>query len=347
MARSSEQQRFRHFVENREAGVFLDDFVARFLDYPPRIVIRRLIGAGRILVSGEKSVARYRVQAGDVITGAVPKAELIGLHPVDVRKRILFQDEHVLVLDKPAGHLMVPGRDAEEECLRSVLHTLLAATPDLPAECPWVVHRLDRDTSGVCVWAKTAEAHRALSMAFEERRVKKTYLAIVGGDVEGEGGAIDLAIEQHPKDPMRMRVSEQGQEAHSDYRVVERFRGFTLVSVQPRTGRTHQVRVHLAGIRHSLVIDPLYGSSRVLMLSHIKPDYRPKAGEVERPLLDRTPLHALELTFPHPVSGADLTFRADVPDDMDRTIKALRRHRPAPGPDSAAPSSADGVQPEE
>lgn len=328
MRRSPSSVRFEHSVERKDAGSYLDELVVRLVPRAPRLAVRRLLGAGRILVNGASCPARYRVQIDDVVSGNFPGDELSRIHPHDASRQVLHRDPHLLVVNKAAGQLMVPGRDPEEDCLREALRDLLLETePGEPAESPWVVHRLDRDTSGVCVWARTAEAHRALSLAFERREVRKVYLAIVQGEVAGEAGAVDLPLMQHPKDPMRMKISKQGQESRTEYRVVERFRGYTLLAVSPLTGRTHQVRVHLSGIRHPLVVDPLYGSARPACLSDLKADYRAKHGAAERPLLERTPLHAQELTLTHPATGQTVTFHADPPEDMQKLLKALRRHR--------------------
>ena len=231
----------------------------------------------------------------------------------------LYEDDYLVVVDKPADVLTVPDRH----------------DPDLPNLKHWLagrtggeifpVHRLDRPTSGVLVFAKTAGAHRGLSMQFEARRVEKVYLALVDGVPEPEEGEIDAPIGPHPSKVGRMLVTNRnGKPARTDYRVMQALGKFSLVGVQIFSGRTHQIRVHLAYIGHPLLVDPFYGRRSEFLLSELKGRrYNKGKHEVERPLLARVPLHASRLGFEHPETHEWLEFTADIPKDMRAMVKQL------------------------
>src|ERR671925_127603 len=224
---------------------------------------------------------------------------------------ILYEDADLLVINKPAGLLVIPDRwDASKPTVvklaRAYLNAQATAKGMIAAEPPriWVVHRLDRDTSGVLILAKTDRVHAALSQQFEHGEVLKTYLALVSGQGVRADGVIRLPIGPHPQRPGLMAIQRRhGKSALTRYSVLERFRSFTLLDVRPQTGRTHQIRVHLRAIGHPLAIDQLYGDREALLLSALKPSYRPKAGEEERPIMARLTLHAQALELTHPGHG--------------------------------------------
>jgi len=207
-----------------------------------------------------------------------------------------------------------------------------------PVAKPRIAHRLDKDTSGVMVVAKDYEALVSLTKQFEERTVRKEYVAIVRGDVAHEKGLIEYRIAPHRKDPNRWIVSKKGRVAITDFEIVERFDGFTLLTVRPRTGRTHQIRVHMKAIGHPLAVDPVYGERRQILLSDLKSGYKRKPGNPERPVIARLTLHARRLTIIHPGTGKETTFEAPLTDDLEFLLKALRKYRPArtdPPPEEA------------
>lgn len=261
---------------------------------------------------------------------------------------ILYEDNDLLVIDKPAGLLVIPDRwDASKPTVvklaRAYLNTQAAAAGTIVAEPPriWVVHRLDRDTSGVLILAKTDRVHAALSQQFERRTVLKTYLALVSGQGIRAEGVIRLPIGPHPQRPGMMAIQRgRGKSAITRYAAVERFRGYTLLDVRPQTGRSHQIRVHVQAIGHPLAIDPLYGSSEPLLLSALKPSYRPKAGAVEHPLMVRLTLHAQALELIHPTRGDMCTWVAPLPKDFAAVLRNLRRYRQLPGEPPAPPRAA-------
>jgi 23S rRNA pseudouridine955/2504/2580 synthase/23S rRNA pseudouridine1911/1915/1917 synthase len=266
--------------------------------------------------------------------------------------QILHEDNDLLVVDKPAGLLVIPDRwDASKPTVvklaRSHLQACAAATGQLAAEAPrlWVVHRLDRDTSGVLILAKSERAHTALSRQFEHGQVRKTYLALVSGQEIRAEGSIRLPIGPHPQRPGMMAIRRrQGKAAVTRYAVLERFQGYTLLEVRPHTGRSHQIRVHLQAIGYPLAIDPFYGSSDALLLSAIKPSYRPKAGGAEHPLMGRLTLHAQALELTHPTHGGKCAWVAPLPKDFAALLRNLRRYRRLPGEPPAPPPASRGKE---
>jgi 23S rRNA pseudouridine1911/1915/1917 synthase len=189
----------------------------------------------------------------------------------------------------------------------------------------FVVHRIDRETSGVVLFAKTAETHAQLNTAFEQRNVKKKYHAIVVGTSHTNSGCIDLPIIENEQGVRKMKVdTKKGKEARTDYTVIEQFDGYALIEARPYTGRTHQIRLHLSAIGLPILADPLYGDGRGFFLSTIKRNYQRK--EEEQPLLRRTALHAVSLSFNHPVTSGNILIDAPIPKDMEAVLKALRKY---------------------
>jgi len=235
------------------------------------------------------------------------------------RVRILYRDQHLLAVDKPAGILTVPGRGDDSEPL---IAQVRAEEPGALA-----VHRLDRDTSGVVLFALTRASHRALNAAFEGRRAEKTYLALVLGDLEKKR-RIDLPLAEVRRGGMRVASadSSRAQPARTEVEPRDRFGSYTLCTCRPRTGRTHQIRVHLAAIGHPLAVDPRYGDDRPLHIG----DLWSGAPDPDNVVLDRTPLHALSLRLPHPAKRGWLEVEAPLADDMARCLdllSAARRER--------------------
>jgi RluA family pseudouridine synthase len=233
---------------------------------------------------------------------------------------IVAEDEYWMVLNKPPRLLVLPDRyQSALVNLQSVLTAELAKI--------FVVHRIDRDTSGLVVFAKTAEVHAGLNRQFEERTVEKTYLALVRGVPSASGGIIELPLGEDAGRPGRMKIDpKRGKPSATRWEVVERFDGFSLLEAHPLTGRTHQIRVHLASVGSPLLCDPLYGDGKPLLLSSIKARYR-NEGE-EKPMLNRTALHAQRLVLRHPVSGEQLKLEAPLPKDLRSALQALRKYAP-------------------
>jgi len=190
----------------------------------------------------------------------------------------------------------------------------------------FVVHRLDQDTSGVVLFAKTASAHKHLSQQMEHREVEKIYFAIIAGEIK-EDGVVDLAIDTDRSKKGKVAIHSKGKESATEYQVVKQFKGYTFLKVIPRTGRTHQIRIHLQAIGHPLIIDPLYGNSEPIFLSNLKRNYRFKPDQEERPLIDRLTLHAAEIYFAHPVTGEKMRVSTEIPKDMRMLLNALVKYR--------------------
>ncbi len=265
---------------------------------------------------------------------------------------ILYEDEALLVINKPAGLLVIPDRwdPGKSTVVRlAQMHRQAQgrATGDQSVDDTrvWPVHRLDRETSGVLVVAKSAHAHAAVSQQFAHAKVHKSYLGLVGGRVPDSEGRIDLPIGMHPSKPGLMTIRRHhGKAAVTCYRVVERFRGFTLLNLQPETGRTHQLRVHLRAIGFPLAIDPPYGGSSAIFLSALKPSYKPKAFHEEPPLMARLTLHAEALRLVHPSHGRTMAWVAPLPKDFAAVLRNLRRFQQLPAEPFPPPPDAGGKQ---
>jgi RluA family pseudouridine synthase len=239
--------------------------------------------------------------------------------PRPKKVEILYEDEHLLVINKPAGVDSTRGQFSTD----SVLDRLSEIRPEIGDELR-LVHRIDRETSGVMILAKTILAQRSLTNQWMEGNVRKTYLALVRGVVEPPTGTIDLPLHNtgKKKEPV---IAGQGKAAITEYQRVEQYRQFALLEVNPRTGRMHQVRVHLASIGLPIVADQIYGSGEPLLLSRFKRSYRPSKHKSQRALIDRLALHANQITVVHPATNQEMTFNADLPKDFKRTVHQLEK----------------------
>lgn len=243
---------------------------------------------------------------------------------------ILYEDDHLLALDKPSRLLTSPDRyDPTRPNLMKLLHR------DIERGAAWArlrqlsylmnAHRLDFETSGVLLLAKNKPALVALANLFGSEKPNKIYLALVHGAPAQPEFDVQAKLGPHPTDLGRMRVDEKrGKRSRTTFRAIEFFRGYTLLEARPLTGRTHQIRVHSSHARLPIVGDSTYGG-RTLLLSRLKPSYRLKQNQIERPLLDRTALHATQLSLPHPVTQQTVTIEAPIPKDLQVALKYLRK----------------------
>lgn len=233
---------------------------------------------------------------------------------------IIFEDNDLIILNKPAHYLTIPDRFvAERPSLTAFLKNRIDEV--------FVVHRLDKETSGVILFAKNAEAHRNLSMQFEARTVDKIYLALVEGSVHNDEGEINQPIANNMRDKGRMIIAKRGKPSLTLFKVIERFKNYTLVEANIKTGRTHQVRVHFEVIGYPLAVDALYGRKDAFLLSEIKMKKyrRGKDAFEEKPLMSRTTLHAAKITFKHPTTDESMTFEAVLPKDFKAVLNQLRK----------------------
>lgn len=232
---------------------------------------------------------------------------------------ILYRDQDLIVLNKPPGVLSIPDRFVPDK--PNLLHQLRKELGEV-----WVVHRLDRETSGVICFALNAKAHRHLSLQFEERRVEKYYWAVVDGLLPDKQGVIDRPIGAHPGISGKMIISAQGKPALTHYRVLAAYQFFSLVEADIRTGRTHQIRVHFESLGHPLVVDELYGKREALNLSEIKRrNFRLGKNEEERPLFRRLSLHARRLVVESPGSGDRVEVEAPLPKDFRAMLRQMEK----------------------
>jgi 23S rRNA pseudouridine1911/1915/1917 synthase len=306
-------------VPPEAAGLRLDRFVAGSGRGWSRSQVARWIEAGRVTRNGRPAKAAQLLSPGDEVEVAPPAPVPSELRPEAIPLDVLFEDRHMIVVNKPPGLVIHPAAGNPDGTL---VNALLAHCRDLSGiggvERPGIVHRLDKDTSGVLVAAKSDAAHRALSLAFRWRTTDKRYLAVVYGAPKEDEGVVDAPIARHPSERKRMAVVRGGRPARTLWWVRERLTGTALVECRPVTGRTHQIRVHLAHVGHALVGDPVYAGRQ----------WRAIDDPVASPLcrdFPRQALHAWRLTITHPASGEAMTFEAPLPEDMKALVEALRR----------------------
>jgi len=307
----------------------IDLYIHKRLPEYSRTLVQRLIKEGLVAVNGKPTKASYGINLGDSIVVEVPK--LIEPHVVasDIPLQIVFEDDHLIAINKPPHFVVHPAAGHWDDTLvNALLHHcgVLPETDDVYK--PGIVHRLDKDTSGVIIAAKTLRAHGELTKMFQERTIAKEYHAIVEGEIAFEEDVIDKEIDRHRKDFEKMAVVKKGQgkSALSVYQVIERFRGFTYARVLPKTGRTHQIRVHMASIGHPCVADSTYGKRDALFLRDLGIESDPRIADPKEPVLFRQALHAYGIRFPHPITGEEVRFSAPLAADMQLLLDLLRDH---------------------
>ena len=282
----------------------LDVFLATQTIGLSRSRVRTLLEEGHVLLNGKTPKPSQKVRPGDRIVVSVPPPRAAHMVPQPLPLDVIYQDEYLIVVDKPAGLTVHPAPGHPSHTLANAL---LALCPDLAGIGgvlrPGIVHRLDKDTSGLMVVAKNERAHSSLSAQLKDRTVHKGYLALVCGKLASEGGVIEGSIGRDPRHRKRMAVVEGARSASTRYEVSRRLDGYTFVEVFPKTGRTHQIRVHCAHIGHPLYGDPVYGK--------------------KSSLLDRQFLHAHTLGFEHPGTNSRVEFTSPLPEDLSNVLQAL------------------------
>ncbi len=292
-------------VSNEDQGTRLDKYVAEKIDHLSRSKVLRLIQNSFVLIDDKKVNPSYKVNTGEVVEINLPDQTSANLTPWQLELDIVFEDESILIVNKPAGIAVHPAPGHRD---KPIANALLNHDPGISKvglnSRPGIIHRLDMETSGLLVTAKNEIAHRKISQQFAERLVKKVYFALVKGIPQNPQAIIDAPIGRSPFNRQQMDIISTGKTALTQYELVERYTSHSLLKVLPQTGRTHQIRVHLKSIGHSVVGDKIYGQPE--------------------PALNRQFLHASSLSFTHPDSGKLVNFDSDLPVQLSQHINRLK-----------------------
>jgi len=310
-----------HIVTEKHVGKRLDIFIAHYEPHISRNRIQSMIKEGLALVNGKKEKPGYKAKLGEQITLDLPERKIREVLPEAIPLYVIYEDPHIVVVNKPAGLVVHP---APGNYTGTLVNALLYHYGSLPSsganagvterERAGIVHRLDKDTSGILVVARTPEALRSLSAQFKNRVVKKKYIALVAGVIKKGSGTIEVGIGRHVKERKKISVhTHSAREAVTSFVVKERLKNATLVEVEIKTGRTHQIRVHMAYIGHPVLGDRVYGGSKSA-----------KIGNAE---IGRQMLHAESLSLLHPETGHPMTFSAPPPEDMRQVMNLLIREK--------------------
>ncbi len=313
-------------VEPDDAGCRLDVYLARQFSQFSRAYLRKAVDAGGVSIGGQTAKAGQRLKAGQQLIISLPEPPATGPVPENIPLDILYEDEHLAAINKPPRMVVHPAKGHWSGTLTSALafHFQTLSSAGGPAR-PGIVHRLDRDTSGVLVVAKTDAAHYALAEQFGQRTVEKEYFAIVVGSPDRDRDIIDMPIGNHPYQREKMAIRRDhvtSRPAQTYYEVGQRFDGFSALNVKPKTGRTHQIRVHLAAIGNHVLCDKQYGGRSEITRGEIRRDLSDQSV-----LLARQALHAWRLKLAHPVTGQQLEFEAPIAADLQAVVEELRQFR--------------------
>ena len=341
----------RVIVEARAHGWRVDHYLSRLFPNYSRALFQRAIEQKSVLLNGLSAKTSRRLRVNDVLDVRLPEMPDSSLPPEDIPLEVVFEDDCLVVINKPASMITHPGKGHYRGTLAGALQFHFNQLSNVAGQLrPGIVHRLDKDTTGVIVIAKNNQVHCRLSEQFEARTTVKEYRAIVWGELPRDTGIIDTFIHINPKAREKMQVCEavgNARQAVTNYEVLERFRGFTYVRLLPKTGRTHQLRVHMSHLGHPIVADDLYGGCKCLRVADVdgsvvqaeretllsrKSDAAAKKSGFESVvdtlpdvLIRRQALHAFRLSFSHPESGIPRTFEAPLHADMQATLEALRQ----------------------
>lgn len=318
-------------VEARAHGWRIDHYLARLYPNFSRAAFQRVLEADGVLINGLPVKMSRRLRVNDCVEFRLPESPDRTLPAEDIPLDVLYDDESLVVINKAANMIVHPGRGNYLGTLAGALQFHFDQLSDVAGKIrAGIVHRLDRDTSGVLVVAKDNTVHHNLSRQFEERTVEKEYRAITWGEISFDRDYIETHVRVSNRNRERMMVCPEGgnsRHAATFYEVLERFRGFSFVRLCPQTGRTHQLRVHMHYLGHPIVADRLYEGHSSLSLSELVDDLPEDQDEI---LISRQALHALKLGFDHPVTGKRMEFEAPLPPDFQKTLDAIRLHRAKP-----------------
>lgn len=294
-------------VNSENVGVRLDAYVADNINSLSRTMVKKLIEEGNIFVNGKTQKVSYKVQENDEISVIVPEAKQLDLKAQDIPLEVVYEDKDIIVVNKPKGLVVHPANGNWDGTL---VNAIMAICKDslsgIGGEIrPGIVHRLDKDTSGLLIIAKNDVAHLNMSNQIKDRQVKKVYYALVRGVVSENEATINMPIARSTKDRKKMAVAKNGKEAITHFKVLERFNKYTLLEVKIDTGRTHQIRVHLSEIGHPVVGDEVYSNG--------KNEFGVK-GQL---------LHAKSLDFKHPITGKEMHLESELPEEFENVLKQL------------------------
>ncbi len=293
-------------VPQSSAGIRLDAFIALNSEFS-RSHVKKLIDDGQVLVNGKSEKGKYSVKEGDVITFELVEPKPLGIKPVDIPIDIVYQDSDVALINKPQGLTVHAGNGTDDNTLvNALLYSLDSLSGINGVIRPGIVHRIDKDTSGLLIVAKNDKAHVSLASQIENKTCKRIYLALLHGKVKEDNGVIDTFIDRSQKDRTAYAVANKGRRAVTDYKVVKRYDGYTLCEFSLRTGRTHQIRVHSKHLGNPVVGDKVYG---------------PKKCPFD---LNGQLLHAYSLTFVHPSIQETMTFTCDLPEYFKKVLAKLK-----------------------
>jgi 23S rRNA pseudouridine1911/1915/1917 synthase len=314
-------------VARKTDGMRLDQYLVGQLPDVSRSNVQKVIDGGGVTVNEKLAKPSHKVRPGDVIRVVAPEPTHPAPVPEDIPLEVLYEDDYLALVNKPHDMVVHPAKGHWSGTLVNALQFRFSHLSNVSGDYrPGIVHRLDRDTSGVILVAKEEQTHRELSMQFELRQIFKEYVTITAGVPDRDSDYIEARIGHHPRDRVKMIATdeeEDGKEACSFYEVIERFRGYSLCKISPRTGRTHQIRVHLASIGCPVLADKVYSGRDCLRLS----DLVPGLESTDEVLMPRQALHAYRLRFMHPRRQQVIDVIAPLPADFGRTLAALRKHR--------------------
>ncbi|MBE6680102.1 MAG: RluA family pseudouridine synthase [Ruminococcaceae bacterium] len=301
-------------VNSTEAGMRADVFVSLYFDVT-RTAAARLIEEGAALVNGKTVAKNLKLKENDTVSVDIPPVRDTETLPEDIPLTIVYEDEDIAVIDKPKGMVVHPAAGNEDGTLvNALLFHMGERLSGIGGERrPGIVHRIDKDTSGLLVIAKNDFAHNILSEGLKTHSIDREYMAIAVGNFKDDGATVNKPIGRNPRDRKKMAIVADGREAITHYTVAERFDGFTLLKVKLETGRTHQIRVHLSSMGHPLAGDTVYGGGNT------------KFEKQNKELLSGQALHAYRLTLTHPRSGEIMTFESPLPDYFEQILEKLKK----------------------
>lgn len=299
-----------------DIGKRLDVFVSERFSVT-RSFAQNLIDDGHVLVNLEVKSKNYRIRPGDCVEANIPEPTELSAEAEDIELDVVYEDEDIIVVNKPSGMVVHPAPGNENKTLVNALlyHCKGTLSGINGVIRPGIVHRIDKDTSGLLVVAKNDEAHVFLSSLLKEHGIKRVYHAIVTGHLKENEGTIDAPIARHPTNRKKMAVVAGGREAITHYKTIEEFSGFTYAKMELETGRTHQIRVHMSHIGHPIMGDTVYGGGKTPF------------EKAHKPLIDGQMLHAKELSFPHPRTKEIVRFECPLPENFEKILDILKETR--------------------